>query len=700
MPNQFHEYNDEEFNSLPWANDFLNADPHSAEFSNAMAEADKYYGPEWTNKQLEDWGIQFENVVEDGNITPEQLPENSTIQKEAEQLTDNNPNNDEVKNDAVEDFLKQMEAGQPPKKDVDSVSETLRSNYAKDLASNQAWNEARDAGIRGKSSGREEELQEEMLNDDSFQPDLSDINRLAKAANGLDQTPEDNEQLKQALGESYDDVIEKIEANEDKADANLLASEWLKAQGFSTAKSQNKLVNKIGKFLLKEGKFPEVYAGSLENMSARDKNKLLKQGYMAEGRPANRKYGLKSLDEYTKADLENRLKKLRDKSSLENFIEKHPEEAAATLPEGQLKEEAVQAIDGGRDAEVNNKAFDGVDWDKVKVYGPGDNAPDLVSGYRYNEEGKLVDEFGREPKDFERNEFEESTESKDEDFLGPDEYIDENGNIQVDPNWKPENADEDFVGPDEQLMPLGNRDLLPPDNYNHDFDYNIEELDRQPGTPEDAEFESKIVDVNDMGLLRAKPTDFGGSSVGSVSQAPLAQAERHTGGNAIGTKGILPAAALHFSPSSVAGGSTPSSKQFNGVGKVGSIGKSLNPLNADASVVQGKQSESSGFVTNNGGNISSGATNFRSSLGHINPAQLPSEVEEHTAPEYESLLETENLKDALINRINMMLDEIDPRTLKQLGFSPVNHYYKGNSLTKLDGATLNMLSEMLEDYTK
>lgn len=58
----------------------------------------------------EDLATQLENNIENGNITPEQLPENSPIQKEAEQITDNNPHNDEVRNDAVEDFLKQMEA--------------------------------------------------------------------------------------------------------------------------------------------------------------------------------------------------------------------------------------------------------------------------------------------------------------------------------------------------------------------------------------------------------------------------------------------------------------------------------------------------------------------------------------------------------------------------------------------------------------
>lgn len=54
----------------------------------------------------------------------------------------------------------------------------------------------------------------------------------------------------------------------------------------------------------------------------------------------------------------------------------------------------------------------------------------------------------------------------DEDFLGPDEYIDENGNIQVDPNWKPENADEDFLGPDEVPDEIPNMSSTLPEGQN------------------------------------------------------------------------------------------------------------------------------------------------------------------------------------------------------------------------------------------
>ena len=57
-------------------------------------------------------------------ITPEQLPENSDIQEEAEQLYDNNPNSDEVSNEVVSkaDFDK-MPIDEIEKRDTESITE-------------------------------------------------------------------------------------------------------------------------------------------------------------------------------------------------------------------------------------------------------------------------------------------------------------------------------------------------------------------------------------------------------------------------------------------------------------------------------------------------------------------------------------------------------------------------------------------------
>ena len=52
-------------------------------------------------KKFYSFGEKLEDKIESGEITPEQLPEGSDIQKEAEQLYDDNPYNDEVNNEAI-----------------------------------------------------------------------------------------------------------------------------------------------------------------------------------------------------------------------------------------------------------------------------------------------------------------------------------------------------------------------------------------------------------------------------------------------------------------------------------------------------------------------------------------------------------------------------------------------------------------------
>ena len=54
------------------------------------------------------YGQKLENKIESGAITPEMLPEGSDIQKEAEQLYDNNPYNNEINNEAVNDTIKEI----------------------------------------------------------------------------------------------------------------------------------------------------------------------------------------------------------------------------------------------------------------------------------------------------------------------------------------------------------------------------------------------------------------------------------------------------------------------------------------------------------------------------------------------------------------------------------------------------------------
>ena len=67
-------------------------------------------------------GEKLENKIESGEITPEELPEGSEIQKEAEHLYDDNPKNDEVNNEVIENTdIEEVADEVIPKEEYDAM---------------------------------------------------------------------------------------------------------------------------------------------------------------------------------------------------------------------------------------------------------------------------------------------------------------------------------------------------------------------------------------------------------------------------------------------------------------------------------------------------------------------------------------------------------------------------------------------------
>ena len=90
-------------------------EPQGNAFDNAYMSEDSiaknipdYKSYKWYKQPEEGYfyslGEKLEDQIESGEITPDELPENSAIQKEAEQLYDDNPNNDEVSNEAYQNM--------------------------------------------------------------------------------------------------------------------------------------------------------------------------------------------------------------------------------------------------------------------------------------------------------------------------------------------------------------------------------------------------------------------------------------------------------------------------------------------------------------------------------------------------------------------------------------------------------------------
>ena len=110
VPDQF-EYQESSdlANFKPQGNAFDNAYTSEEQIAKSIPDYKSY---QWYKEPNEgyfySYGQKLENKIESGEITPEQLPEGSGIQKEAEQLYDNNPNNDEVNNAKVEKDIEEV----------------------------------------------------------------------------------------------------------------------------------------------------------------------------------------------------------------------------------------------------------------------------------------------------------------------------------------------------------------------------------------------------------------------------------------------------------------------------------------------------------------------------------------------------------------------------------------------------------------
>lgn len=101
------------------SSDLVNFKPQGNAFDNAYTSEEQiaknipdYKSYQWYREPNEGYfyslGQKLENKIESGEITPEELPEGSDIQKEAEQLHDDNPYNDEVNNEKIGEDVKEI----------------------------------------------------------------------------------------------------------------------------------------------------------------------------------------------------------------------------------------------------------------------------------------------------------------------------------------------------------------------------------------------------------------------------------------------------------------------------------------------------------------------------------------------------------------------------------------------------------------
>lgn len=79
---------------------------------------------EGTQNNLGMLSNKIETSIENKEVTPEQLPQGSPIQQEAKQVYDSNPNNDEVNNKAVDDYINMINSSSDER-----ISKYWKPNY-------------------------------------------------------------------------------------------------------------------------------------------------------------------------------------------------------------------------------------------------------------------------------------------------------------------------------------------------------------------------------------------------------------------------------------------------------------------------------------------------------------------------------------------------------------------------------------------
>lgn len=353
---------------------------------------------------------EVENIIEKHPVESEQiLPEDTPIQEEAKQITeDTNKANDEVNNEVVEDFVENNERF----KDIENkpyYDDWVNSEPGSEQFMNAYNSVVNDYG----KEEADEQLKDWGIELPKDEDDVDDFEAYAKQAG---EEAGDRKQLEKEHAKAFE---EKLRHNNQQAWKDYA----LEKSKLNTRGSIRKgFENEVGKSILAEIMTPEEWM-----------NDSLREGVLRH-------------TTYTSNPvvLRNRLRESIAK-----------EKKALGIDEETLKASAKA------NAEEEKKGS--IDWDKVKVYKPGEDPYPKVA-----DESDWINNPDYVPTD----EPVMSQIHKDEDFAGPDEL----------PATIDQIRDEDFVGPDEQLsiynggVPAETEPVYDTSDYNFDWDYDIQTL--------------------------------------------------------------------------------------------------------------------------------------------------------------------------------------------------------------------------------
>lgn len=361
-----------------------------------------------------------------------------------------------------------------------------------------------------------------------------------------------------------------------------------------------------------------------------------------------------------------------------------------------------------RTPEDDNAKVSSIDWDKVKVYEPGEDA-----------EGYGIEKDSYDPRVEAIREYEYETGvgdpgvllHRDEDFAGPDEYVDEaSGEIKsIEDRQLPALNQQDYH---KELAVDGERGLETTDDLAYtvegesDFEptvYKIEDLDREIEEAEQmpvTNAEEAKAKQNKLKELRARRVAYGNASKSDTNW---------NYGKSTATGGrVSPRAGIGSIGGGSSGhGSMSSTKPSKVVDSHNSIA-SKAPLPHALEDNQGRVVSVNGKVTtapssNNNGAFRSGSFGLMSKA-KSNFKPIPSKAPVSGGAEHMSDnaamsdINLENGKQILIERLKQLLAQLTDEEKRQLRFSPALNQWNGKPLTRLDGYTLQDLINKVEEY--
>lgn len=398
----------------------------------------------------------------------------------------------------------------------------------------------------------------------------------------------------------------------------------------------------------------------------------------------------------------NSIKEGKPEEAVETIIEESPEAVKEAEPVlagmlgpkkadeviGIINEEAEQ-ITGDTDKrndEVNNanveKALSkvnendnsDVNWDNVKVYEPGEDAPDLVSG---------------------------EIKSLDDSQLPALNLQDYHKDLALNGERDLETTDDEKgLAEDVDYTIVEDSGYVPPTYTIEDLDREIEETRQLPVTNAEEAKEKQ----NKLKKLKARRVAYGGTSSSDTNWNY--DKSTATGGKVSPRAGIgsIGGAAGHGSMTSTK--STKISDNHNSIASKAPLPNALEDNQGKVVSVNGKATTAPS--SNNNGAFRSGSFGLMSKA-KSNLKSIKSKAPVSGGPKHmENSMEVgkgisadiglEDGKQILIERLKQLLTKLTDEEKRKLGFSPALNQWSGKALVRLDGYTLQDLIDKVEEY--